>query len=80
MATGASRTRVGSAVGVGCFLAGVGMGCTTGVGEGVGGGGGVEVGLESSVADADSFGVLVAAGELQATKSNSMSNSLEKYC
>ena len=57
------------------------MGCTKkGVGGAVGGGVGVEVGMESSVADADSFGVLVAAGELQATKSNSMSNSLEKYC
>ena len=56
------------------------MGCTTGVGEGVGGGVGVEGGWESSVVDADSLGVLVAAGELQATKSNSMSNSLEKYC
>ena len=56
------------------------MGCTTGVGEGVGGGVGVEIGLESGVADGDSFGVPVAAGELQATKSNSMSNGLEKYC
>lgn len=50
------------------------------MGEGVGGGAGVEVGLESSVTDGDSLGVLVAPGELQATKSNSMSNSLDKYC